>query len=156
MYRHSPVHHHPIFSKQDSIATVEEPEASQRSPEQSLISTESTRHAKLLSQIINPDNPFSRMTDRDMLIFNPNYHAYLKKLKYLESQKNELGEIKAAPRREDRKGKQQTALYAYAKTLAKKEKTDHDLDRKRHTLRGPFADKSQSTLAARSIINATE
>ena len=34
-------------------------------------------HAKLLKSIINPENPFSKMTDKDMLIFNPTYHEYL-------------------------------------------------------------------------------
>ena len=42
------------------------------------------RHAKLLNSIINPENPFAKMTDKDMLIFNPNYHAYLAKLKSKE------------------------------------------------------------------------
>ena len=42
------------------------------------------KHAKLLKSIINPDNPFSKMTEKEMLIFNPNYHDYLRKMKSKE------------------------------------------------------------------------
>lgn len=42
---------------------------------------DSSDHTKLLRTIITPDNPFSKMTEKEMLIFNPNYHKFLKKLK---------------------------------------------------------------------------
>ena len=59
--------------------------------------TKSTKHAKLIRSIINPDNPFSKMTDKDMLIFNPNYHDFLKKLKAKESKTSELSRIMSQP-----------------------------------------------------------
>ena len=52
-----------------------------------------TRHSKLMRSIINKDNPFAKMTEKDMLIFNPNYHAFLKKLKNKEAHSSELSRI---------------------------------------------------------------
>ena len=55
------------------------------------------KHQNLLRSIINPENPFANMTDRDMLIFNPNYHQFLKKLKSKESNTSELDRIMKQP-----------------------------------------------------------
>lgn len=68
-----------------------------------------------------PDNPFAGMTDKEMLIFNPNYHEFLKRLKAKEHMSSELARIiKQAPdnyakiggklRKADKGG---TAIYAY-------------------------------------------
>ena len=49
-----------------------------------------------------------------MLIFNPNYHAYLAKLKSKESKKSELTNIMNKPLTEkQRKKKKELVLYAY-------------------------------------------
>ena len=45
--------------------------------EEKAISGPELKHQKLMRSIINPENPFSKMTDKDMLIFNPNYHQFL-------------------------------------------------------------------------------
>ena len=92
--------------------------------------TKSTKHAKLIKSIINPENPFSKMTDKDMLIFNPNYHNFLKKLKAKESKTSELSRIMSQPYDasqvklnimpdgsfRNRKPKQEMALYAFMRT----------------------------------------
>ena len=60
------------------------------------------------------------MTDKDMLIFNPNYHEFLAKLKNNESQSSELKRIMQQPynatnRQKKPKGKE-LVLYAYLRT----------------------------------------
>jgi len=59
------------------------------------------------------------MTDKDMLIFNPNYQAFLEKLKSKESKSSELSRIMSQPYNEAasklRKKKQETVLYAYVR-----------------------------------------
>ena len=62
-----------------------------------MLAGEQTKHAKLIKSIINPDNPFSKMTDKDMLIFNPNYHQFLAKLKNKDSKTSELSRIMSQP-----------------------------------------------------------
>lgn len=42
---------------------------------------------------MNPDNPFSKLTDKDMLLFNPNYEAYLRKLNKNQDKISELSRI---------------------------------------------------------------
>ena len=62
------------------------------------------------------------MTEKDMLIFNPNYHAYLAKLKSKESKKSELTNIMNKPLTEkQRKKKKELVLYAYFREQQKKE-----------------------------------
>ena len=58
-----------------------------------LSSTEERRHNKLIRSILKPDNPFAKMTDKDMLIFNPNYSGFLSKLKSKDSKSSELSRI---------------------------------------------------------------
>ena len=83
------------------------------------IGTSDPKHQKLLRSIINPENPFSKMTDKDMLIFNPNYHQFLQKLKSKESKQSELDRIMKQPFDKDqmkRKPKKELALYAFMRT----------------------------------------
>ena len=42
---------------------------------------------------MNPDNPFSKLSDKDMLIFNPNYENYLSKLNKNQDKVSELQRI---------------------------------------------------------------
>jgi len=37
------------------------------------------------------------MTEKDMLIFNPNYHAFLQKMKNKDSKSSELSRIMSKP-----------------------------------------------------------
>jgi len=80
---------------------------------------EDRKHAKLLKSIINPSNPFAKMTDKDMLIFNPNYNAFLQKLKSKESKSSELSRIMSQPHSKVRQKKKELALFAYIRTTAK-------------------------------------
>ena len=74
-------------------------------------------HAKLLRQIIAPDNPFSKMTEKDMLIFNPNYHAFLKKLKAKETMSSELSRIISQPfDGKSKQKKKELALFAFMRS----------------------------------------
>ena len=89
-----------------------------------LQSQSETRHSKLIRLIINKDNPFAKMTEKDMLIFNPNYHAFLKKLKNKEAHSSELSRIMSQPYNADdskKKKKQELALYAFMRTQQPKE-----------------------------------
>lgn len=74
-------------------------------------------HAKLLRSIIAPDNPFARMTEKEMLIFNPNYHQFLKKLKAKEHMSSELSRIISQPHdAKNKKRKKDTAIHASLRT----------------------------------------
>mmetsp|Transcript_28557 Transcript_28557/g.35317 ORF Transcript_28557/g.35317 Transcript_28557/m.35317 type:complete len:114 (-) Transcript_28557:187-528(-) len=85
-----------------------------RHHQQAAMPSEQGDHARLLRSIIAPDNPFAKMTEKDMLIFNPNYHAFLKKLKAKESMTSELSRIVSQPNDgKTRKQKKETALFAY-------------------------------------------
>ena len=60
------------------------------------------------------------MTDKDLLIFNPNYNSYLQKLKSKESKSSELSRIMSKPydaaKSKSRKEKKELVLYAYLRT----------------------------------------
>ena len=60
------------------------------------------------------------MTDKDMLIFNPNYHQFLQKLKSKESKQSELDRIMKQPfdksQANKRKPDKELVLYAYLRT----------------------------------------
>lgn len=58
-----------------------------------LTPSEDRNHKNLVKSIMNPSNPFSKMTDKEMLIFNPNYNAFLQKLKSKDSTSSELSRI---------------------------------------------------------------
>ena len=123
--------HHQLFSHKDSEANM----VNYKSPGKEQLGSPATkledhfnlgqkehvvsnsadpRHAKLINSIINPDNPFAKMTEKDMLIFNPNYHAYLAKMKSNVSKKSELTNIMNKPlTKNQRKKKEELVLYAY-------------------------------------------
>ena len=54
---------------------------------------------------MNPDNPFAKLTDKDMLLFNPNYEAYMNKLNKNQNKMSELSRIMGKPY--DAKAKEQ-------------------------------------------------
>lgn len=64
-------------------------------------------------------NPFAQMTDREMLLFNPNYQNYLNRLKGKQAEKSELGRLLSEandgkePIRKYRR--KDTALFAYVR-----------------------------------------
>lgn len=69
---------------------------------------------------MKPDNPFQYLTDKDMLIFNPNYEAYINKLNKNSSKVSELSRIISQPfNGKEKKKKQELALYAFMRTTGK-------------------------------------
>ena len=96
------VTHHPLFARTNSNITERRNIFGQGGKDEmfdmaatqnQVMPNDNSNHAKLLRQIIQPDNPFAKMTEKDMLIFNPNYHAFLRKLKAKESMSSELSRI---------------------------------------------------------------
>jgi hypothetical protein len=66
---------------------------------------------------LNPENPFNQMTDKDVLLFNPIYSGYLKKLNKREQEKSELGRILNDPVVvKERSKKPMVGLYIFAKS----------------------------------------
>lgn len=59
------------------------------------------------------------MTDKEMLLFNPNYQNYMNRLKGKHTEKSELGRLLSQPHdTKDTKRKyrrKETALYAYVR-----------------------------------------
>ena len=51
------------------------------------------KNSKVIRSLMNPDNPFSKLTDKDLLLFNPNYEAYLHKLNKNQNKISELSRI---------------------------------------------------------------
>ena len=106
------------LSKQVESVTVNKlaPEITDRS---NALPKDHSKHSKLIRSIIAPDNPFARMTEKDMLIFNPNYQAFLEKLKSKDSKTSELNRIMAQPydaKARSKKKKKELALYAFLRT----------------------------------------
>ena len=65
----------------------------------------------------NPTNPLTKLTDKDLLLYNPNYVNFLEKLKKKATHRSELGTIlNEKNQSRDRQKKKELALYAYAKT----------------------------------------
>lgn len=104
MVTHSVVTHHSLIKRQSSnVSRANSTRQGHHGDTENQVERpcvlphDQSKHAKLLRTIIQPDNPFSKMTEKDMLIFNPNYHGYLKKLKSKESMTNELSRIMSHP-----------------------------------------------------------
>ena len=153
------VQHHNLFKKQESSkfdhlnkSTKAQSDRAAK-PEDGVVSqTEDRRHAKLMKSIINPENPFSKMTDRDMLIFNPNYTAYLQKLKSKADTNSELSRIMDQPYKPgQQKKKEQLALFAFTRM---NQTNKHSKVIETHQRSGGLNEKSQSHLNSRSMINA--
>ena len=110
-------------------------------------------HERLVRSIINPENPFAKMTDKDMLIFNPNYQAFLQKLKQKESKSSELSRIMSQPPSNKRAKKKEMALFAFVRATAKPTPIV-ELDRKQK-LGGGFArdNNSQRQVGSRASLN---
>jgi len=57
------------------------------------------------------------MTEKEMLIFNPNYHEFLKKLKAKEHMASELSRIISQPHdAKNKKRKKDTAIHAFLRS----------------------------------------
>ena len=95
------VTHHPLYPRQDSRPDTSIGQVSNHSKDDSTFGFKrggkEHNHAKLLKSIINPENPFAKMTEKDMLIFNPTYHEYLQKMKNKEAKSSELAQIVRQP-----------------------------------------------------------
>ena len=61
----------------------------------------------------NPNNPLSNLTDKDLLLYNPNYTNFLEKLKKKNAEKSALGAILNEKNMTMNKKKKPTALYAF-------------------------------------------
>ena len=78
---------------------------------------------------MNPDNPFSKLSDKDMLIFNPNYEAYLSKLNKNQDKVSELQRIMNQPHNPHaKKQKKELALYAFLRSTGKDQQSKTKLD----------------------------
>ena len=130
-FGNSVVTHHSLMRNSGTFGVNTETEETQRvgnkpreglqnEPEVIPVVVEERRHNSLVRSFLKPDNPFSRMTDKDMLIFNPNYQAFLQKLKQKESKSSELSRIMSQPASNKRAKKKETALFAFIRTTAKK------------------------------------
>ena len=137
LLNNSIVKHHPLFTRQSSGIRDEDKPLQLSKQAESLATNkiaaeftdrsnalpqDQSKHSKLIRSIIAPDNPFARMTEKDMLIFNPNYQAFLEKLKSKESKTSELNRIMAQPydaKAKSRKKKKELALYAFMRTQQK-------------------------------------
>ena len=94
-----------------------------------------------------------------MLIFNPNYYDFLKKLKSKESMTNELSRIISQPYDEVKskmnKKKRELVLYAFARTQGKQSLPTVDKEKpimgKKNT--NSVLDKSQSAMYSRAQLN---
>ena len=79
---------------------------------------EERKHSKLIRSILKPDNPFAKMTDKDMLLFNPNYSGFLQKLKSKDSKSSELSKIMTqlnSKKLKKKKKAPELALYAHVR-----------------------------------------
>lgn len=162
---HQVVAHHSLIKRQnsnvsrDAIFGARNNTESENAERMCVLPQDQSKHAKLLRTIIAPDNPFSKMTEKDMLIFNPNYHDFLKKLKSKESMANELSRIISQPYDEVKskmnKKKRELVLYAFARTQGKQTLPTAEKDRnfmsKKNT--NSVLDKSQSALYSRAQLN---
>ena len=75
----------------------------------------------------NAGNPLAKLTDKDLLLYNPNYLNFLEKLKKKAAHRSELGAIlNLKGQTRERMKKKELALFAFAKTQSVKTKTSID------------------------------
>lgn len=134
-------------------AKVNKVDALQTEPTMAPFANGEKAHERLVRSIINPDNPFARMTDKDMLIFNPNYQAFLQKLKQKESKSSELSRIMSQPPSNKRAKKREMALFAFIRTTAKHTQLA-ELDRKQKQSGATRDNNSQRQVGSRASFNA--
>ena len=72
-------------------------------------------------------NPLSKLTDKDLLLYNPNYVNFLEKLKKKAVHRSELGAIlNQKGQTRERMKKKELALFAFAKTQSMHAKASID------------------------------